>query len=64
MYVVDRGVLLGGSTALADACGLLTPFGFVCNLFKTAQVQRLYDWVAARRYRIFGCRESCYIIKN
>jgi predicted DCC family thiol-disulfide oxidoreductase YuxK len=64
MYLVSNAAINAGPDAITDVCKLLTPFGFVCNLLKTAQAQRLYDWVARRRYRLFGCRDSCYVVKN
>jgi predicted DCC family thiol-disulfide oxidoreductase YuxK len=64
MYLVGDGAVNAGPKAIADVCRLLIPFAFVCNLFKTPQAQRLYEWVARRRYRIFGCRESCYTVQN
>jgi predicted DCC family thiol-disulfide oxidoreductase YuxK len=64
MYLIRRdGSLAGGPFAIVEICKLLTPFSFLCNLFRTPFAQRLYNWVAQRRYRIFGCRESCYVVK-
>lgn len=64
MYLIRRdGSLASGPFAIVEVCKLLTPFSFICNLFGTPFAQRLYDWVAQRRYRIFGCRESCYVVK-
>ncbi len=64
MYLIRQdGSLVGGPFALTEVCRLLTPFSFICDLFRTPLAQRLYDWTARRRYSIFGCRESCYIVK-
>ncbi len=63
MYLIRQdGSLVGGPFALTEVCRLLTPFSFICELFRTPLAQRLYDWTAQRRYRIFGCRESCYAV--
>ena len=56
--------ILSGSSALADVCHLLFPFGAICNLFRTRQAQQLYRWIASRRYRLFGCRDSCYVVQS
>ena len=65
MYLIrSDGSLASGPFALVEVCKLLTPFSFLCSLFGTRFAQRLYDWVAQRRYRIFGCRESCYVVKS
>jgi predicted DCC family thiol-disulfide oxidoreductase YuxK len=65
MYLIRRdGSLASGPYALVEVCRLFTPFGFLCNLFKTPAVERIYEWVAKRRYRIFGCRNSCYFVDD
>ncbi len=65
MYLIQEdGALASGSIALAEVCKLLTPFGSICKLFRTAIAQRAYDWVAQRRYRIFGCSQACYVVKS
>jgi predicted DCC family thiol-disulfide oxidoreductase YuxK len=56
------GSLLRGSVAIAAACKLLSPFTFLCDLFNTKPAQRLYDFVARRRYKLFGCRDTCYVV--
>ena len=40
------------------------PFSFICDVFKTSLAQRMYDWIARRRYRVFGCRGSCYVVNS
>jgi predicted DCC family thiol-disulfide oxidoreductase YuxK len=63
MHLIGRnGSLSSGPVAITEVCKLLTPFKFICDFFKTAQAQRLYDWIAGRRYRIFGCRDTCYVV--
>lgn len=63
MHLIQAdGSLASGPLAITQVCKLLTPFSFICNIFKTPQAERLYDWIARRRYRIFGCRDSCYIV--
>jgi predicted DCC family thiol-disulfide oxidoreductase YuxK len=65
MHLIDRnGSLSGGPVAISEVCNLLTPFKFICDFFRTPQAQRLYDWVAGRRYRIFGCRGTCYVVSS
>ena len=65
MHLIDRnGSLSSGPVAISEVCSLLTPFKFICDFFKTPQAQRLYDWVAARRYKIFGCRDTCYVVSS
>jgi predicted DCC family thiol-disulfide oxidoreductase YuxK len=54
--------IASGPAALAEICKLLSPFGLMCNILRTRQAQRLYNWIARRRYRLFGCRDSCYIV--
>ncbi len=61
--ISEDGSLASGPIAMTEVCKLLTPFSFICNLFRTRLAQRLYDWVARRRYRVFGCRNTCYVIK-
>ncbi len=54
--------IVSGPEAVAEICELLTPFGFLCDpLLRTRQAHQLYSWVAKRRYRLFGCRTTCYI---
>lgn len=63
MYLIrENGSVIGGPFAITEVCKLLTPFGIICDLFKTPIAERMYDWVAKRRYRIFGCRESSYVV--
>jgi predicted DCC family thiol-disulfide oxidoreductase YuxK len=54
------GSLMRGAAAISEACKLLAPVTVICGLFNTALAQRLYDFIASRRYRLFGCRDSCY----
>jgi len=62
MHVVRRdGSLVSGAAAIAEACKLLAPINVLCELFNTPLAQRLYDFIARRRYRLFGCRDSCYV---
>lgn len=65
MYLVlkDNSVV-SGATAIEEVCGLLSPFGFICTVFKTQLAQRVYDWIAERRYRVFGCRQTCYVVDS
>jgi predicted DCC family thiol-disulfide oxidoreductase YuxK len=65
MHLVRRdNSVVSGPVAIAEICGLLTPLGPVCHLLlRTDQAQRLYVWIARRRYRLFGCRNSCYFVR-
>lgn len=58
--VMQDGKVISGATAISEICGLLSPFGVVCQILATPPFQKLYGWLARRRYRIFGCRQSCY----
>jgi predicted DCC family thiol-disulfide oxidoreductase YuxK len=65
MYLIGRnGSLSSGPISITEVCNLLTPFKFICDFFKTRQAQRFYDWIAGRRYRIFGCRDTCYVVDS
>ena len=64
MHVIkENGGLASGSLAIREVCRLVFPLKFICDLFKTHQAQRFYEWIAQRRYRIFGCRDTCYVMK-
>ena len=62
MYLIrpDHSIV-GGSAAVAEICNALLPFKFLSSLLGTNQAQRLYNWIAHRRYRLFGCRDTCYV---
>ena len=60
--ILDNNSISSGSIAITEVCNLLTPFHFLCNLLKTKPAQLLYNWIAKRRYRIFGCSDSCFIV--
>ena len=62
MHIIrEDGSLLKGAAAITEACRFLAPVTFVCGFFNTPLAQRLYDFIARRRYRLFGCRRSCYV---
>ena len=62
MHIVRRdGSVVSGAAAIAEACKLLAPITVLCELLNTPLAQRFYDFIARRRYRLFGCRESCYM---
>jgi len=64
MYLIrPDGSILAGSVAMAEICNALLPFSFISSLLKTSQAQRVYGWIARRRYTLFGCRETCYAVK-
>jgi predicted DCC family thiol-disulfide oxidoreductase YuxK len=62
MHVVrgDR-LVMNGAAAIGEVCRTLAPIISLCDLLNTPLAQRLYDFVARRRYRLFGCRDSCYV---
>lgn len=53
---------VNGSAAIADLLELLTLFHLMSRLLRTPQAERLYGWIAGRRYRLFGCRDTCYVV--
>jgi predicted DCC family thiol-disulfide oxidoreductase YuxK len=62
MHIVRcDGSMVGGAAAITEACRMLVPIIVLCDVFNTPLAQRLYDFIARRRYRLFGCRESCYV---
>ena len=62
MHMIRRdGSLVKGAAAISEACRLLAPVTVICNLFDTPLAGRMYDFIARRRYRLFGCRDSCYL---
>lgn len=61
MHIIrPDGSVMRGAAAISEACKLLAPVTVICDLFNTPLAQRLYDFIAGRRYRLFGCRDSCY----
>ena len=63
MHLINGdGSLVKGAAAITEACRLLAPVTLVCELFNTPFAKRLYDFIAARRYGLFGCRDSCYAL--
>jgi predicted DCC family thiol-disulfide oxidoreductase YuxK len=62
MHIIRRdGSLVRGAAAISEACKLLAPVTVICELFNTPLARRLYDFIARRRYTLFGCRDSCYV---
>jgi predicted DCC family thiol-disulfide oxidoreductase YuxK len=61
MHLFRRGSVTGGVTAIREICKLLTPFGVVCNSLAVPPAQQVYDRIARSRYRLFGCRDTCYV---
>lgn len=63
MYlIVSEHTVLGGTLAIVAVCKLLSRFGSICSVLGTEPAQRFYEWVAKRRYRLFGCRDACYLV--
>ncbi|MGP8070180.1 MAG: thiol-disulfide oxidoreductase DCC family protein [Candidatus Bathyarchaeia archaeon] len=56
--------LVSGPAAITEVCKLLAPFKLVCSLFNTSFAARVYNFIAARRYSLFGCRESCFVVRE
>ena len=56
------GSLMSGPAAITEICNFLTPFKLICRLFSSSLAERVYNFVASRRYSLFGCRESCFVI--
>lgn len=56
--------IVSGPVAIAEICKLLgAPVSCIRSLLGTHQARRFYDWIARRRYRIFGCRDDCYVVR-
>ena len=65
MHLIQRdGSLISGPAAITEVCKLLAPFKLVCSLFSTSLAERMYDFIASRRYSLFGCRESCFFVRE
>jgi predicted DCC family thiol-disulfide oxidoreductase YuxK len=62
--VLADGRLLTGPQAISEVCTFLCPLGFLCRIFKSTNFQKLYKWLAGRRYQVFGCRQSCYLTRK
>ena len=64
MHVVSSdGSVASGPAAIAEICRLLgAPIRYAPRLLLTPQARQLYYWMARRRYRLFGCRSTCYTI--
>ena len=62
MHIVRvDGTVVRGAAAIAEACKLLAPISVLCELFNTPAAEKLYEFIARRRYRLFGCRDACYV---
>ena len=62
MHIIRcNGTVVRGAAVLAEACKLLAPITLICELLNNPLSQRFYDFIARRRYRLFGCRGSCYV---
>jgi len=58
------GELLSGPLAISEMCTHICPVTFLCRIFSSIVFQRLYSSLARRRYRVFGCRQSCYLTRT
>jgi predicted DCC family thiol-disulfide oxidoreductase YuxK len=61
-YISQNGSVVSGSVAIAEVCRLLTPFSFICGFFSTPFAIKVYDFIARRRYGLFGCSNLCYVV--
>jgi predicted DCC family thiol-disulfide oxidoreductase YuxK len=63
VLVEDGGVSYRSDAALRVARGLTFPWWLASGLIVVPRVirDRVYDFIAARRYRWFGRRESCMV---
>jgi predicted DCC family thiol-disulfide oxidoreductase YuxK len=59
--ITEEGRLVSGALALSEVCRLLSPIGFICDILAVPEFQRLYGWIASHRYRLFGCRDACFV---
>jgi len=60
--ITEEGRLVSGALALSEVCRLTSPIGFICDVLAVPEFQRLYGWIASHRYRLFGCKNSCYAV--
>jgi len=58
------GSLVSGPAAITEVCECLAPFKTVCGLFSSSLAERIYGFIASRRYALFGCRESCFVVRE
>jgi predicted DCC family thiol-disulfide oxidoreductase YuxK len=58
------GSLMSGPAAITEVCKVLAPFKLVCRLFSSSLADRAYNFIASRRYSLFGCRESCFVVRE
>jgi predicted DCC family thiol-disulfide oxidoreductase YuxK len=56
--------LVSGAFAIAKVVEVITPFHAAAKLLRTPQATLLYYWIARRRYRLFGCRDVCYVPRS
>jgi predicted DCC family thiol-disulfide oxidoreductase YuxK len=61
MHMIEHRLVLKGAVALAETCRLLAPVTVFCGIFDTSLAQKFYDFIARRRYRLFGCRDTCHV---
>jgi predicted DCC family thiol-disulfide oxidoreductase YuxK len=61
IYVIQDDKIIKGAAAIAEACRLLAPITLICAFFDTPLAEKFYGFIARRRYKLFGCRESCYV---
>lgn len=65
MHLIQRdGSLVSGPAAITEVCKRLAPFKLVCSIFSSSLADRIYDFIARRRYSLFGCRESCFVVRD
>jgi predicted DCC family thiol-disulfide oxidoreductase YuxK len=62
--ILENDRVVNGSIAVSEVCKLLFPLGFLCRTLRAPLIQHLYDWLAKRRYGIFGCTKSCFVFDD
>ncbi|HUK50524.1 MAG TPA: DUF393 domain-containing protein [Terriglobales bacterium] len=65
MHLIQTNdTVLAGPEAIRKLCESLMPLRILCAIFSTSPARRLYEFIARRRYKIFGCRGYCYTVNR
>ena len=62
--ILEDGTVMNGAVAISKVCKLLFPVSFLCEILELPLAQKIYAWLAKRRYGIFGCKQSCFTFKD
>ena len=62
MHLIRESSITGGSAAIGEIVDILTPFGWISHILRSRPAERVYSWIAGHRYRLFGCRGTCYML--